>query len=67
VLFNISKDRVGAIKRIMTTQSYIVNTENEGVKVLSIDDLKSKQFSYKVFLETEKLEKYRLLSDSLQL
>jgi hypothetical protein len=60
-------DNVGAIKRVMTTQSYIVNTENEGVKVLSIDDLKSKKFSYKIFLETEKLERYALFSDSLQL
>ena len=58
---------MGGIKRVMNTQSYIFNTENEGVKILTIDDLKSKKFSYKVFLETEKLKGFALFSDSLQL
>ena len=58
MLFNIDTDYAGAIKRVMTTQSYIIKTACGGVKILTIDDLKSKKFSYKVFLETEKVLGY---------
>jgi hypothetical protein len=63
----IDKDNVGAIKRVMNTRSYIIKTQNGGVKVLTIDDLKSKKLSYKVFFETEKLKGYVIHPDSLQL
>ena len=49
----ISHERVFSIKRVMTTNSYIIKTEKEGVKVLTIDDLKSKQFSLKLLLEAK--------------
>ena len=35
----------------MNTNSYILKTKEEGVKVLTIDDLKSKKFSLKVLLD----------------
>jgi hypothetical protein len=40
-LFQISKDSVVSIKRVMTTNNFIIKTVEEGVKLLSINDLKS--------------------------
>ena len=51
--------------RIITANSYIIKTENQGVKVLTIDDLKSQQFSLKLLIEAK--EDYWNYTDSLQL
>ena len=49
--------------RIITANSYIIKTENQGVKVLTIDDLKSQQFSLKLLIEAK--EDYWNYTDSL--
>ena len=36
---------VFSIKRVITTNNYIIKTRNEGVKVVTINDLKSKKIS----------------------
>ena len=52
-LFRISYDLAVSIKRVMTINSFIFKTGEGGVKLLSIDDLKSLQFSLKVLLESK--------------
>jgi hypothetical protein len=37
----------------MTSNNYIVKTEDEGVKLLTINDLKSKLFSVKFLIEAK--------------
>ena len=49
----------------MTSNHYIVKTEDEGVKLLTINDFKSKLFSLQHLLEAE--EDFNNSSDSLQL
>ena len=39
-LFQICQDRVESIKRILTTNTYIIKTQNNGLKVLTIKNLK---------------------------
>ena len=56
---------VFSIKRVITTNCYIVKTKKQGVKVLTIDDLNTKQFSLKLLLEAK--EESWNLTDSLQL
>jgi hypothetical protein len=51
LLFKISKDEAFSIKRVLTTNSFLIKTGEGGVKVLTIDDLKSKKFSLKLLLE----------------
>ena len=48
----------------MTTNSYIIKTKIHGVKVLTIDELESKQFSLKLLLEA--YEENWVYTDSLQ-
>jgi hypothetical protein len=52
-LFSISDDMVFSIKRVMNTNNFIIKTEQQGVKVVTLDDLKSKEFSLKVLLEAK--------------
>lgn len=53
MLFKISKDEAFSIKRVLTTNSFLIKTGEGGVKVLTIDDLKSKKFSLKLLLEAK--------------
>jgi hypothetical protein len=55
---------VFSIKRVITTNNYLIKTD-EGVKVLTINDLKSKQFSLKHLLDAK--EYIYNYSDSVQL
>ena len=41
LLSEICDDRVWSIKRVMTTNNYVIKTRNEGVKVVTINDLVS--------------------------
>ena len=54
---------VFSIKRVMNADSYIIKTKREGVMVLTIDDLKSQQFSLELLLEARD---YGNFPDSLQ-
>ena len=65
MLIQIISDTVYAIKRVIAPNSYIIKTEKQGIQLLTIDDLKSKQFSLTLLLEAK--EWYDLnSSDSLQ-
>ena len=52
-LFQISNDAALSIKRVMTSNKYIVKTWREGVKVLTINDLKSNSFSLQHSLDNK--------------
>jgi hypothetical protein len=60
-----SDDRLFSIKRVLTTNNYIIKTDNSGVKVVTINDLESLKFSVQHLLEAR--EWYWNYSDSLQL
>jgi hypothetical protein len=60
-----SDDTVYSIKRVLTTNNYIIKTDNSGVKVVTINDLESLKFSVQHLLDT--IEWFGNLSDSLQL
>jgi hypothetical protein len=53
MLFKISKDEALSIKRVLTTNSFIVKTGEGGVKILTIEDLETKKFSLKLLLEAK--------------
>jgi hypothetical protein len=57
--------KVFSIKRVITTNNYIIKTRDEGVKVVTINDLKSKEFSLKHLLDAK--ESDWNFTDSLQL
>jgi hypothetical protein len=61
----ISDDWVYSIKKVKTTNIYIIKTRIYGVKVLTIDDLKTHQFSLKLLFEAK--EDYMYIADSLQI
>jgi hypothetical protein len=50
----------------LNTKTYIIKTSKEGVKVLTIDDLNSQQFSLKLLLKVD-TEDWSTYNDSLQL
>jgi hypothetical protein len=47
--FQISEDRVCLIKNIIPN-NFIIKTKNKGLKILKIDEIKSKKFSLEPFL-----------------
>ena len=49
----ISDDRLYSIKRVMSTDYYFLKTRNNELKLLTINDLKSKQFTIKHLLEVK--------------
>ena len=51
-LFQIYQDRVDSIKRSLTTNTYIIKTEN-GLQLLTIKNLKNSFFSLKHLLEAD--------------
>jgi hypothetical protein len=65
LLSQICGGTVCSIKRVITTNNYLIKTYKEGVKVFTINDLKSKQFSLKHLLDAK--EYIYNYSDSLQL
>jgi hypothetical protein len=44
---------VFSIKRVMTTNNYVFKTQNEGVKVVTINDFESFKFTTKDFLDAK--------------
>jgi hypothetical protein len=52
LLSEICGDRVFSIKRVITTNNYVIKTD-EGVKVVTINDLKCNQFSLKHLLDAK--------------
>jgi hypothetical protein len=58
----ICNDLVESIKRVMTSNNFIIRTYEEGVKLLSINDLTSSKFSLQRLLDT----KVGRFTDSLQ-
>ena len=65
LLSEICGGTVLSIKRVITTNNYIIKTRDEGVKVVTINDLKSKEFSLKHLLDAKEI--MFNLTDSLQL
>jgi hypothetical protein len=57
-------DGVFSVKRVLTTNNYIIKTENDGVKVVTINDLESFKFSVQHLLDA--IELSGNLSYSLQ-
>jgi hypothetical protein len=55
-LLKISDDAVYSIKRVLTSNSYIIKTFKDGVKVLAINDLKGQNYSLKLLLEVDKVD-----------
>ena len=49
----------------MNTNCYIFKSKEEGVKLLTIDDMKAHQFSLNILWEAK--EEFSIVSDSLQL
>jgi hypothetical protein len=65
LLSKICDDTVLSIKRVMTTNNYVIKTWNVGVKVVTMNDLVSLEFSVNQLLDAN--EEYSTLTDSLQL
>ena len=65
LLSKICDDTVLSIKRVMTTNNYLIKTEDEGVKVVTINDLMPLKFSVQHLLDAK--EDWWVLTDSLQL
>jgi hypothetical protein len=64
LLSEICGDTVYSIKRVITTNNYLIKTYNEGVKVVTINDLMSGKFSVQHLLDAKDGSN---LTDSLQL
>jgi hypothetical protein len=65
LLSKIFDERVFSIKRVLTTNNYIIMTKINGVKVVTINDLESLKFSVQHLLDT--IELFWNYSDNLQL
>jgi hypothetical protein len=65
LLSEICGGTVCSIKRVITTNNYLIKTYNEGVKVVTINDLMPLKFSVQHLLDAK--EEYANLTDSLQL
>jgi hypothetical protein len=63
-MYQISNDNVYSIKRVITSNKLIINTHEKGVKVLTINDLKSNKYSLQHILDNNDKMSY---SDSLGL
>ena len=49
----ICNDDVRSIKRVMTSNNFIIRTDKDGVKLLNINDLTSSKFSLQRLLDTK--------------
>jgi hypothetical protein len=65
VLAKICDGSLLSIKRVMTTNNYIIKTRYEGVKVVTINDLKLYKFSLKHMLDA--FENFEIHTDCLHL
>jgi dynactin complex subunit len=52
-LFQISNDTAYSIKRFMSSNKFIVKTHANGVKVLTINELKSNKYSLQTLLDNK--------------
>ena len=59
----ISDGPVDSMKRVMTTDNYILKKRNEGLKLLTINDSESKQFTLQHLLDVKGDENF---TDCLQ-
>jgi hypothetical protein len=50
-LFQVSTDHVAGIRRVMSSNNYILKTLKEGLKVLTIKSLKTEEFSVQNLLK----------------
>jgi hypothetical protein len=50
-LFKICQDQVFSIKRVLTTKTFIIKTEKNGLKLLSIKNFKTSNFSLQDLLQ----------------
>jgi MoaA/NifB/PqqE/SkfB family radical SAM enzyme len=50
-LFSVFWDWVRSIKRVLTTNRFIITTQEKGVKLLSIKDVATNQFSLDILFE----------------
>jgi hypothetical protein len=64
-MHRISIDRVCSIKRVLSTNNYILKNQNDKIILLTINDLELKSFTLQRLLE-DKDEVHANLSDSLQ-
>lgn len=62
-MYLISEDRLYSIKRVLSTEYFILKTDNNGLKLLTVNDLGSNQFTIQDFLEAKDEGNY---TDSLQ-
>ena len=58
-------ERLDSIKRVMNTDNYILKTRRNGLKLLTISDLESKQFIVQDLIEV-KFDDYYNNTDTLQ-
>jgi hypothetical protein len=63
-LFKISNESIFSMRRVMNSSHYIVKTADEGLKLLTINDMESKLFSLQNLLEADE---FIYLNDNLQL
>ena len=59
----ISDGPIDSMKRVMNTDNYILKKRNDGLKLLTINDLKSKQFTVQHLFDVKGDVNY---TDSLQ-
>jgi hypothetical protein len=52
-LFVVLTDCVQSIKRLLAYTTFVIKTQKEGVKLLTIKDIKSQEYSIKGLLEVE--------------
>jgi hypothetical protein len=50
-MYNLNVYPVDSIKRVMSTDNYILRKRNDGLKLLTINDLESKKFAVQDFLD----------------
>ena len=57
-LFKVCQDQVFSIKRVLTTNTYIIKTEKNGLKLLSIKNLKTSKFLLQDLLKAAEEDKW---------
>ena len=62
-MFQISDGPIDSIKRVISTDNYILRKRNDGLKLLTINDLESKKFTVEHLLDVKDFYNF---TDSLQ-
>ena len=52
-MYQISDVRLDSVKRVMSTDYYILNTRDYGLQLLTLNDLKARQFTLQNLLEVQ--------------